>query len=90
MSGGSDVFRAIRRVKAEATRFDELGVESKKVVWPSNYSIDAKPRYQGLVLLIQANNNQIVELDKDNKPRVTSTGLAPTGSLASLRGFRMA
>jgi len=50
-------------------------VESK-IVMPSDRYTELRARFIGNVLLIQANNNQIVEVDRNNKVLMTITGLS--------------
>jgi HEAT repeat protein len=47
----------------------------KTISLPDKFSPEVRARYIGNVLLIQANNNQIVEYDKNNKAVLTMTGL---------------
>src|SRR5262249_6575500 len=47
----------------------------KNIVMVDRFSPEVRARYVGNVLLIQANNNQIVEMDKNNKVVLTMTGL---------------
>jgi HEAT repeat protein len=50
--------------------------DNKKVaVMPDPSTVEVRAPYLGYVLLVQSNNGQIVELDKDNKTRFTLTGL---------------
>jgi HEAT repeat protein len=62
--------------KERAAAWSKWWDDNKKVLhMPDPTTIEFRPRYLGYVLTIQANNNQIVEYDKDNKPRVTMTNL---------------
>jgi len=60
-----------------------------KVVMLDRNATVARERYLGYTLLIQANNNQIVEWDKDRKPRWTLTGLLNPWDAQWLPGNRL-
>src|SRR5262249_33081670 len=53
------------------------------------FSPIVRERYLGYTLLIQANNNQVMELGTDNKPRWTLTGLMSPYDAQVLKGNRI-
>jgi hypothetical protein len=59
------------------------------VAMVDRYSPIIRERYLGFTMLIQANNNQVTELDKDNKPRWTLSGLLNPYDAHFLKGNRV-
>src|SRR5262249_3937873 len=69
---GSDDKNKKDRAAAWSKWWDDNKV---KILMPDPQAAEGRARYIGNILLIQANNNQIVELDKNNKAILTMTGL---------------
>jgi hypothetical protein len=63
------------RKKRSATWSKWWNDNKARIVMVDRFAPVVRERYLGYTLLIMANNQQIVEWDKDNKPRWTMTGL---------------
>jgi HEAT repeat protein len=62
--------------KERSTAWQKWWDDNQKTIsMPTKFQADVRGRYIGNVLMIQANNNQIVEMDKNNKVLLTMTGL---------------
>jgi HEAT repeat protein len=60
-----------------------------KVVMVDRYSPSMRQPYLGYTMLVENNNNQIRELDKNNKPRWTITGLLSPWDVQYLPGNKL-
>jgi HEAT repeat protein len=76
--------------KKRSAAWDKWWTDNKaRVVMVDRFAPVIRERFHGYTLLIQANNNQIVENDKDNKPRWTMTGLLNPWDAQVLPGNRV-
>jgi HEAT repeat protein len=76
--------------KARSAAWDRWWNANKtRVVMVDRFSPTVRERYHGFTLLVQANNHQVVEVDKDNKQRWAITGLLNPWDAQVLPGNRV-